>query len=288
MGIAKRTKGLCGLLAAGAGLCLAAPAPAYGGETPDTIVLQGVFRDFRAANINKGGHPDFEANLPNGRGLYMAIAKDTLNAIGDPEFNCTGHKVTTSAKDKNGNNIIGPKPYLTPQVGDTAGVMSLTNDGAVTSALSFSQWFNNTPAAMGSYLVGITLTKQGNMYGFDAEPRKEFDKTSGSGANKNYAYTFELEVDFYYDKSRNDTISCAADDAMWVYIDGKLVIDLGGAHDKMDQIFDVNRMSGLVDGQKYSMKVFFAERQKTDSWLKFQTSLTPSPVHVPPVAGFYD
>jgi fibro-slime domain-containing protein len=277
------------LLAAGAGLCLASTAMASGvsGES-DTVTLQGVFRDFRAANINKGGHPDFEGAMPNGRGLYACIAKDTLTAIGDPELNCTGHKVTSGAMDKHGRNIIGVKPYLLSDPGDTSCVMSATNDAAVTSALSFSQWYNETPAAMGSYMVGITLTKQGNMYGFDGEPRKEFDKTVGSGANKNWGFTFELELDFFYDQSRHDTIECAADDAMWVYVDGKLVIDLGGAHDKMAQVFEVNRMIGLVNGKKYQMKVFYAERHKTDSWLKFQTSLTPAAVHPPSVSGNFD
>lgn len=286
MRTARRTYVLNGLLLAGA--ALGPVSTALAADPPSTVSLQGVFRDFRAAHINKGGHPDFESTLPNGRGVYACIAKDTLTAIGDPELNCTGHKVTTCAKDKNGRGIIGAKPYLAADAGDTACVMSSTNDGAVTSATSFSQWYNETPAAMGSYLVGITLTKQGNMWGFDAEPRKEFDKTSGSGANKNYGYTFELEVDFYYDASRNDTIECAADDALWVYIDGKLVIDLGGAHDKMEQVFEVNRMTGLEDGKKYQMKVFFAERQKQDSWLKFQTSLTPSAVHPPAIAGLFD
>ena len=50
------------------------------------------------------------------------------------------------------------------------------------------------------------------------------------------------------------------------------MIDLGGTHGPTEQFVDMTRLN-LVDGQRYSLDIFHAERQTNGSNFRFQTDL---------------
>ena len=63
---------------------------------------------------------------------------------------------------------------------------------------------------------------------------------------------------------------------LWLFIDGKLVIDIGGVHSVKERsvnIDDVAEELGLVPGNTYSFDLFFAERHTTQSNFMFQTNM---------------
>jgi len=57
-----------------------------------------------------------------------------------------------------------------------------------------------------------------------------------------------------------------------VFIDGKLVIDLGGCHGASEQFVELNRLC-LEDGQEYTLDFFFAERHRNQCNVRIETNL---------------
>ena len=71
------------------------------------------------------------------------------------------------------------------------------------------------------------------------------------------------------------SFSFRGDDDLWIYINGKLAIDLGGVHgaeSKTVNLDDYAQELGIEPGNSYSFDLFFAERHRTQSNFKFQTT----------------
>ncbi len=285
------------------------PAWAQSGEDPyaslpSSIQLTGVVRDFRERSVS-GGHPDFERKPDAGFGHYMRLVKDTLDSEGKPEFRSVGYKVSSQWKDAAGRNRIEPKPYIDARPGDVDGSMSSSTGGAVVSGDTFRQWWRDVPGVNISRQITLTLNRQPgtNIYTFDdrTDPLYSsrqgffpingelFGNSGGGGvANTNYHFTFELETTFVYQRGTNQVFTFTGDDDVFVFIDGKLVIDLGGVHGAISQSIDLDRLSWLQDGRTYTLKFFFAERHRTQSNFRIDTTLRLRNVDPPATTALFD
>lgn len=268
-------------------------------EAPEFLELTGVVRDFKADN-RPGGHPDFERRPNSGYGQYIRNIRPYTSSDGKPVFIGGGHKLTSQYRDVHGNPIC--YNVYDEGLGDTEGDESSGVDtGSIESAESFDQWFRDVPGVNMSKPLTLTLRRQSNgSYVFDDKVDPLYEDlggffplegqlfgNSGLSPDRNFHFTFELHTTFTHDADKDYYFRFTGDDDVWVFINGELVIDLGGVHSAEDQYVEINRLD-LEDGEIYSLSFFFAERHTTQSNFRIATTLPLVSTKTPSVTAAYD
>ena len=147
---------------------------------------------------------------------------------------------------------------------------------------NFDQWYNDVPGINQSKQYSIELTKQadGN---YKYQNNQFFPINNELFGNykdgKNYHFTYELHNQFTY--KGGEVFTFSGDDDVWVYIDGKRVIDIGGVHTTQSQTVDLDTL-GLTPGETYSFDFFFAERHYSQSNFTITTNIE---LNNPPIAN---
>ncbi len=264
-----------------------------GSSPADEVMLTGICRDFHERTV-EGGHPDFEKRPDAGFGHYMGNVSEYLDAEGKPVFEGGGHKVGLQWKNAQGQPIH-PRLF-DAQAGDVAGYYRSEADGGIQSQESFSTWFRDEPGLNMSKQLAITLARSG---GTDEQPIYTFQNNSffpidgelfgnSSGTpDHNFHFTFELHTEFTYKEGAGQVFSFYGDDDVFVYINGEIVIDIGGVHSKVAQVIELDRLS-LDDGKSYPLDFFFAERHRTQSNFRIDTTLELKNTDLPSVSAAYD
>lgn len=266
-----------------AGAALAPATQASAGEGSEFLELWGIARDFKERTAS-GGHPDFERRPDNGFGLYCGNVAPVIGDDRKPVFTGNGFKVTSQWKDSGGRPIM--HLLYDADQGDQAGNSGASDTASIQDAASFSQWFRDVPGTNISKALKLRLRKlEDGSYVFDDKLDPEYSQLGGffpfedegfgnpgGSPDRNFHFTFELHTHFTYDADANHVFRFVGDDDVFVYIDDKLVIDLGGVHAAEEQYVELDRL-GLVDGEVYTLDFFFAERHRTQSNFRIQTNI---------------
>ncbi|UCD75790.1 MAG: fibro-slime domain-containing protein [Phycisphaerales bacterium] len=284
----------------GGTLGLAASPSVLGADPPQAIELTGVVRDFRERS-DPQGHPDFERKPDLGFGHYCGNIATYVDDDRKPIFTGEGWKVYSQWRDAEGRPIC--YALYDPELGDTPGIKGGHSAGGIQSADSFDQWFRDVLGVNMSAPAGFTLTfrlQPDGSYVFDDKEDPLYQELGGffpiehqlfgnpgGIPDRNFHFTLELHAEFTYDASGAQEFRFVGDDDVWVYIDGKLVIDLGGVHAATEQYVDLDRL-GLEDGKTYKLDFFFAERHRTQSNFRVVTNLVLHSGGIPPVTAAYD
>jgi fibro-slime domain-containing protein len=278
----------------------ASAVPAAMAPPPEVIYLTGTVRDFIEYS-KPNGHTDMERDPSLGFGLYCKNIATTLGEDGKPVFIGGGRLINSQWRDSANRPICYNVFNQFPKAGDQAGTQGGISTGGIANATSFNKWFNDVVGTNMSQALTLNLNRQADgSYVFDDKLDSYYVSKNGffpidnqllgnSGGNPkhNFHFTFELQTLFTYDASANQTFKFIGDDDVWVFIDGKLVIDLGGVHSAKEQFVELNRL-GLVNGQNYMLHFFFAERHRTQSNFRIQTNLMLSTDISPAITAAYD
>jgi fibro-slime domain-containing protein len=182
------------------------------------------------------------------------------------------------------------------------GSVATKTGGALTTAANFNQWFNDVPGVNTSIPVPITLVRQENSRVFTFDDKNDATYRSRSGFfpingigfgnsgtwDRNYHFTYELETHFVFRRGGGQVFTFTGDDDVWVFIDGRLVIDLGGVHGALSQSVNLDNLSWLEDGKSYQLKLFFAERHYTQSNMRIDTTIEMMPAELPSMTYLFD
>ena len=236
--------------------------------------LFGVVRDFKMGNL-PGGHPDFQLPTP-GRAAETGIVTDTLGDDGKPVYANPPAGGTTSTKDNfdqwyrnvDGMNlpfIVGLHFVANPSAGN----------GVVTFAASLGTATTTPGGGPGRNRdAGTTTTAGGSSYFPIDELGWNDTAVADDGKQHNFAFTTEIHTTFMYNGGEKFTFQ--GDDDVWVYINKKLAIDLGGIHVQLQATVDLDAQAatlGISKGNSYDLAVFNAERHTTQSNFRIDTKL---------------
>jgi fibro-slime domain-containing protein len=178
--------------------------------------------------------------------------------------------------------------------------------GATTGPSEFKQWYNDVDGVNKRLSTKIAFTQQGaGVYVFDSVAFFPIDgmgfgngpkgggginipgigTVGGSGTpDHNFLFTTEAHTRFTYQGGEKFTFR--GDDDMWIFINDKLAIDLGGTHSALAATIDLDadaQKLGLTKGQTYPMDIFHAERHTDESNYHIETTIDLSCIENVPV-----
>ena len=152
----------------------------------------------------------------------------------------------------------------------------------------FDWWYRDTPGKNQSFDYAIALT--GPPGGIQTFNDSEFFPLDGKGWNDeytgddgkphNFSFTFELHTTFGY--HGGETFTFIGDDDVFVFVAGKLVVDLGGVHGAETKAISLDALKTddaagasvvLVKGTTYPLDIFYNERHTVASHFRMDTSI---------------
>ncbi|HEY4425929.1 MAG TPA: fibro-slime domain-containing protein, partial [Pyrinomonadaceae bacterium] len=151
--------------------------------------------------------------------------------------------------------------------------------GAISSTASFNQWYNDVPSVNLKTTIPIELretTPGSGVFSFLSNAFFPIDGQlfGNQGRSNNFHFTLEIHSNFTY--RGGEVFQFTGDDDIWVYVNDRLVVDLGGVHGAASGSVNLDSL-GLVKGSTYKFDFFFAERHTSGSNFLLQTSIALQP-----------
>lgn len=124
----------------------------------------------------------------------------------------------------------------------------------------------------------LPFTHNGNgVYEFEDDRFFPLDDRGFGREGRYHNYSFTMELHWPFIMHPNQTFEFSGDDDVWVFIDDRLVMDIGGIHTEQSGSFNTSDLY-LENGETYTLSFFYAERHTSQSHIQIITDvLAPSP-----------
>jgi len=265
--------------------CGSSNAPHFSGNGADGAVTAdtGSFADVEKLRQSdagsSGSNGDGGSCMPNLTGRL----RDFVNK---PGF------MPSSALDDDFENEIGDDRGMveTDLGSDLKPVYAHGDAGTATThgATQFDWWYRDTTGKNIAYAFTVPLTAgAGGVQSYD---NQEFFPLDGRGWNDeyvaddgklhNFSFTFELHTTFGY--KGGEVFTFIGDDDVFVFINKKLVVDLGGVHGAETKSITLDTLATddasktpvpLTVGTTYGLDIFYNERHTVSSHFRMETSI---------------
>jgi fibro-slime domain-containing protein len=255
---------------------------------PDTLWAPVIFYDYKA----DGSNPAFEQDACN-KGLMPGLVSDTIGPNDKPVINpAYAGNYPASCR-----NSIGDWFYPSGNAGRSTTAQWVYNpadtswgwNGLVPYLGRPNEWVAsdfNPSYAMANIVMCDSLPfrlvngVQGvfqyqNLQFFILDNKGFGNQPAGYYMNHNYSYAMEMHKRFIYQPGLQ-TFNFSGDDDVWVFINGKLVMDLGGVHGSEAGSFNLDNLAtslGLKADSTYPFDLFYCERHTEASTIQITTSL---------------
>ena len=173
--------------------------------------------------------------------------------------------------------VIGGSP------GDSAGAAGSADNGGITDAVTFSQWYRDVLGENLSTTHTITLTRDvSGVYEYLDDAFYPIDGMlfGNAGEPRNNYFTYTISAEFTYQSCAGQFVEFTGADDLWLFINGELAMDAGGVAPMVAQYLDLDRL-GLADGATHRLELFYAHRQPISSVFRLRTDLVLSPIAGP-------
>lgn len=158
----------------------------------------------------------------------------------------------------------------------------LAGNPTTSGQANFDQWYRDVPGVNLAQSLTITLDDTGHPGIFTFSDNTFFpidgQLFGNEGNPHNFHFTYEIHSQFTY--QGGEVFTFTGDDDLWVFINDRLAIDLGGVHGALTDSVDLDTL-GLTPGTDYSFDLFFAERHTTESQFRIDTSIRLEPTPIP-------